>query len=340
MWTRSTAVQVCAYALLFVPMLCPNEAAAQPTGGAALARALFTEGRELVAQGNYPQACPKFEESLRLDPGIGTQFNLADCWEHLGRTASAWALFLDTAAAAQAAVQPERADVARARALALEPSLPRLVLHVTTTTPPAQITLDGAVMGEPTWGTPIPVDPGPHAITWRESTGVTGARQVEVLAGGHLLVDIPEAVSPPSTPAGAPPRAEPRADVAAVDDGDSRRTWALALGAVGILGLGVGTGYTVAFHSANGAAEAICPERRDCAPGDTARWQDHVDDAETARRNLFIGFGVGTLAAAGAAVLYFAAGKAAGPETVGRAEWRPSVGADLRSAGLELLGQW
>jgi serine/threonine-protein kinase len=295
----------------------------------------------LVAQGNYPKACPKFEESLRLDPGIGTQFNLADCWENLGRTASAWALFLDTAAAAQAAVQPERADVARARAVALEPSLPRLVLHVRATTPRVHVTLDGAVMAEPTWGTSIPVDPGPHAIAWREPTGLTGAQRVEIAAGQRRVIEVPAPLTPPSTQASVPTQTQTREAVTPVDDDDgSWRSFALALGAVGIVGVGVGTGYSIAFHSANGAAEAICPERENCAPGDTQRWQDHVDDAKSARRNMFIGFGVGTLAVAGAAVLYLTGRDVSSAETVGSTYWQPNVGADLRSVGVELLGQW
>ena len=51
---------------------------------------LFAEGGKLVADGDHTAACPKFEESFHLDPGIGTGFNLADCWEHIGRTASAF----------------------------------------------------------------------------------------------------------------------------------------------------------------------------------------------------------------------------------------------------------
>src|SRR5215831_11151206 len=81
----------------------------------AAARVLFGEGRRLAGTGDYAGACPKFEESFRLDPGIGTGFNLADCWEHLGRTASAWGRFLGVAAAAKAAGQTEREQVARAR---------------------------------------------------------------------------------------------------------------------------------------------------------------------------------------------------------------------------------
>src|SRR6185312_13224264 len=101
----------------------------------AAARALFFEARRLVAAGNYAAACPKFEDSYRLDPGIGTSFNLADCYEHSGRTASAWARFLDVAAATKAAGQLDRERVARARAAALEPKLARMTLKVEAKVP-------------------------------------------------------------------------------------------------------------------------------------------------------------------------------------------------------------
>ena len=84
----------------------------------ATATMLFNEARRLVAAGRYPDACPKFEESQRLDPGIGTQFNLADCYEHTQRIASAWALFLDVASAAGGTGQLARENVARRRAAA------------------------------------------------------------------------------------------------------------------------------------------------------------------------------------------------------------------------------
>lgn len=49
--------------------------------------------RGLVQKGDWAAACPKFEESERLDPGIGTLYHLADCYEHVGRLATAWGLF-------------------------------------------------------------------------------------------------------------------------------------------------------------------------------------------------------------------------------------------------------
>src|SRR5688572_18113756 len=45
------------------------------------ARKLFKEGRSLAAEGRHAEACPKFEQSLQLEAGVGTRFNLADCYE-------------------------------------------------------------------------------------------------------------------------------------------------------------------------------------------------------------------------------------------------------------------
>src|SRR5678816_498104 len=66
------------------------------------AQALFDQARELTRQGRFAEACPKLQESNRLDPGIGTQFHLADCYEQSGRIASAWAAFLEVASQARA----------------------------------------------------------------------------------------------------------------------------------------------------------------------------------------------------------------------------------------------
>ena len=97
--------------LLLVGALLPAALRAAEVDEAA-ARVLFMEGRKLAASGDYPAACTKFEASYQLDPGIGTNFNLADCYEHTGRIASAWARFLDVAAATRVANQPERERVA------------------------------------------------------------------------------------------------------------------------------------------------------------------------------------------------------------------------------------
>src|SRR5207245_1481079 len=51
----------------------------------ATAQALFDEGRKLAQAGRFVEACPKFEESLLLDPGIGNWFKLANSSPQLRR---------------------------------------------------------------------------------------------------------------------------------------------------------------------------------------------------------------------------------------------------------------
>src|ERR1019366_2385006 len=61
----------------------------------SVATQLFEEGRALLRQGNVAAACPKLEESERIDPGGGTLLNVALCPEQLGRKATAWVEFTE-----------------------------------------------------------------------------------------------------------------------------------------------------------------------------------------------------------------------------------------------------
>ena len=114
-------------ALLVVLAAANSVAQASPT-----AEALFQEARALVEKGRYQDACLKLAESHRLEPAVGTQFNLADCYEHIGRTASAYAMFHEVAAIARAAGKFERERGARDRATSLEPKLARVRIVVTS----------------------------------------------------------------------------------------------------------------------------------------------------------------------------------------------------------------
>ncbi|HEY3593994.1 MAG TPA: hypothetical protein VGL13_08970, partial [Polyangiaceae bacterium] len=178
-----------ALSMASVPFTLTVTAAAQGRSDPAAARALFTEARQLAGEKKFDQACPKFEESQRLDPGIGTLFNLADCWDRIGRTASAWARFLDVAAAARGAGQAERERVARDRASKLEPKLSRLTLQVQSPASGERVSKDGVDIGAAEWGTPVPSDPGDHVIeatapgkkAWKTTTALaTGGAKVVV----------------------------------------------------------------------------------------------------------------------------------------------------------------
>ena len=62
------------------------------TADQAAAEILFQEGIHLLDEKKFAEACPKLEESVRLERAPGALLNLAACYEGLGKTASAWAL--------------------------------------------------------------------------------------------------------------------------------------------------------------------------------------------------------------------------------------------------------
>jgi hypothetical protein len=136
------------------------------SGSSVAAQALFDEAKRLIQQGDAAAACPKLEESERLEPGIGTKLNLANCYEKVGRTASAWILYLEVESDTKRNGQVERQTMAHNRAAALQPKLS----HVTINVPPASrvpglvVERDGVAVGAAQWGLSIPVDPGAHTV--------------------------------------------------------------------------------------------------------------------------------------------------------------------------------
>jgi hypothetical protein len=222
----------------------------------AVAQSLYDQGRKLAAQNNYAEACPKLEESERLDPTAVTQFWLADCYEHAGRTASAWSSFLDLAATARRTGGPkaeEREKVAKDRANAIAPKLTQLAISVpdAVKVPGLVIKRDGEAVHSGQWGSPVPVDPGNHTIeasapgklTWTktedvEGVGQTVTIQVDPLGDTPIQVTAPAQGGAQSPGAqhevvNVPPKAEPARS-------SPLKTVGLVVGAVGIVGLGVG----------------------------------------------------------------------------------------------------
>lgn len=195
----------------------PGVATAQPAPGsnAAAAEALFDEARKLLDGGQVLEACAKFEASQKLDPGLGTLLFLGECYERAGRTASAWGRFREAASLA-AAAGDSRAEVAKARADALEPTLPKLNVTVDGTTPGLVVKLDGLEVAQASWGVALPADPGPHEIVgeapgyigWKKSIEVP-KEAVRVEVSVPPLLPDPEANKPKEAPAPIAPREEP-----------------------------------------------------------------------------------------------------------------------------------
>jgi hypothetical protein len=123
---RAAVVSAFALALTATAVAQPNEPPAPPNAGSKL----FDEGRELAKAGNYAEACAKFEQSYKLDDGVGTELNLADCKERLGHYYFAWTMFDE--AARRSTDNAARAKFARDRADALTGKLATVIVKIPT----------------------------------------------------------------------------------------------------------------------------------------------------------------------------------------------------------------
>ena len=85
---------------------------AQAPAPATRAEQLFRHARAMLAEKNYVDACPLLEQSHRLEPALGTLLNLADCFENIGRPASAYRAFTAAAEWASKNGETKRKEVA------------------------------------------------------------------------------------------------------------------------------------------------------------------------------------------------------------------------------------
>jgi hypothetical protein len=185
---------------------------AEPTADdRALATILFQEGRGLMAERRFLEACQKLQESQRLDPGGGTLLNLALCHEQEGRLARAWSEFNEAIGVARRGDRADRETEAAHHVAALEPRLSRLTIAV-----PAAAQVDGLViecdgreLGRGSWSTAIPVDGGEHTV--RATAQRREPFSAKIVIGPESdsrTVEIPVLASPnatPPLPAEAPP---------------------------------------------------------------------------------------------------------------------------------------
>jgi hypothetical protein len=304
----------CAALILVAATLWVPPASAQD---AAVAEVLFEQGRALMQQGRYDEACPKFDESQRVAPSAGALLNLGECYAKLGKTASAWAAFKGAVGAAQGAGQTERESYARERARELEDKLVRLTVTVPAAVrvPGLAITRDGVDLGSAVWGTPVPTDPGVHELVavapgkkpWKRSVRMSPESKLESVTVPPLEDQTGHAPEPPPASITRPAATD------APSQWPAQRTAAIVVGAVGIAGVGVGTFFGVNALGAKSDASAHCPTTVTCDAEGFARGKD-AHAAATASTILFL---VGGAAVGVGAVLWLTAPSAAPGPTVG-----------------------
>lgn len=218
-------------ALLIVAAGGAAPAAAQSASDSA--QALFDEGVKRMAQGDYRAAVARFEESYKQEPALGTRYKLAIAYEKLGRFASALAAWKEVADRLEQAGEKEKAREAKKLADNLVPKLAHLQVIVAPeamSTDGIVIKCDGVAIGRAAWGTSVPVDPGEHRIIASAPQKKTWEKSITAQGGGapvEVRVPLLEGTPPPVPPS---------------EGLSGQRIAALVAGAVGVVGLGVGSG--------------------------------------------------------------------------------------------------
>lgn len=262
------------------------------------AESAFRAAKELEKAGNLADACPLYEASYRDDPQLGALLNLANCHEHLGRTATAWVEYSDALELATRK-NDTRADYARQRLADLEPRLSRLRIDA-----PTGVTVErNGTDVSPLLHQDLVVDPGTYVIRATQPGKQTWETTIQIAEPGHTVrIEVP-ALTEPERP--APPRAEPLvATPSPLREAPAPRRrplLALTLGTVGLGAAAVGLGFGAHARAQWAASRENCDEHNVC--NDTG-----VDQIAAARSAASVatwttGVGVAVLVAAGVAWL-------------------------------------
>lgn len=304
------------------------------------ADALFREARALMKAGDFESACPKLEESYRLDPAAGTAVNLGDCFEKTGKVGSALLAYQDARKlilAGDPRIKPMEAQIA-----ILDGRAPRVTITRATGAPRGtKVKLDGRNIDAADFGKALVVNPGRVVIAvvapgreraLHELRLEEGQSRKVVAEVGEPLDDSPETEATP-TSQDTDPEVAPSTKVDSSDTGGSQRMVGYIMGGAGVIALGVGTAFWLRASSKDEeATDAGCTSTT-CPAG---RPQELSDSADGARRTANWSAGLGALALVGGVVLVLTS--PSGKEDAARLRLSPGV--MFGGAGAELGGTW
>jgi hypothetical protein len=321
-----------AVSLAIFVLLYASPAAAQPSDNKTLAEQLFNQGRELAKANNWTAACPKFEASLRYDAALGTKLNLATCYEHVGKLASAWGIYRDAAEMAAKVGDVKRREYALTQASALEPRLPKLTIAAPADTPTGLIvTRDGTAVDAAGLGTALYVDPGKHTITASAPGFKTITREITIDEAKSDTLALPALEPAPQEPKPV----DGPAPVAPIDSPPRTRKFVgIGVAAGGVVIAGVGLVFGAKARSSLDSAQTLCGDDLVCrSDADFMRGKKLISEARTQATVSTVLVAAGGVAVAAGLVVWLTAPRGHSVET---ARLVPAVSAD--SVGIALSG--
>jgi len=312
----------------------PLEAWAAPSAvDRTMAQSLFDDARRLMSEGNYKAACPKLEESNRLDPSGGTLLNLALCREQEGKLATAWTHFKQALSAAKRDDRADRIQAAEEHLAALEVRVPSITVVVAEPRADQEVWVDGASVGRSAWGTRMSLDPGKHEVSSRAPGTPTWSQSLELDPGSNVRLEVPPFAAGASDGAPAGPKPEDKPHEAAASGGSSTLGWVIA--GTGVVALGVGSVFGARAISKQNQSEDECPTPKTCSPDGVA----YGNQANTAAWVANIGIGLGLVGVATGTYLILTSSKSSGAQARSGAPVL-RVGAGPSSARVSLEGRF
>lgn len=294
----------------------PRGAWAQDSTDQQAGLALEKDARALMEQRQFDLACAKLDESARLLRTAGAAYNLGECYTHTEplRAASALLSFSKAEALASKAGDGDLAAKARNRIKDLESKLARIALKVSDHHAAGlAIRIDGGdPLPESVWQTPLPVDPGQHAIEatapgkqpWHTKLVIPPSAATTTILVEDLTDETPR--TSPNVVAGQPSPARPLPAIETPREsrGQGQRTLGLVVGGAGIVGVVVGSVFGAMAISKNSDSKALCdpanPNVCDAGKGG----KELRDSALHAAMGSTVAFALGLAAVAGGVVLY------------------------------------
>ncbi len=287
-----------------------GRARAQTSGDHDVAVAEFKEARRYIESGDCARALGHLERSIAREPSVGGRMSIAECLDASDPT-KAWRSLADAALLAYTN-HDDRLSQAEARMIALERRVGTFHLGLS----PADLSrpgLDVRVDSRPIdrfhlrRGI-VAVESGEHLVEASAADRGTFTAKVRApVPGASMLVpiELPEraplsSVAPVVPVVVGPARPDP-SDEARV----TRRTIGFTLGAVGIVGLGVGAAFGIVALGRAADLDAACGgDRARCTrpPSSVSTLRDSGTTAATASTISFIAGGVAL--ATGAALVF------------------------------------
>ena len=265
----------------------------------------FEEGRALMKAGRPAEAIPKFLASLDAEKTTAALLNLADAYEKVGKTASAYKRFRELAASKE--IDSARAEEAKRRADVLAAKLS--TIHLVT--PPESQGLPVTIDGEAVSATgSIPIDPGHHSLRV-ERKGDSKIQLFEIAES-----DRDKAIEVPSLPVVANIAPPPLLPPSSPPPNDSLRPASYVVGGVGVLGLVAGGVLGVVALGKASSLKDACATYPSCPSAQRADLESRDDSARTFGTASTIAFVAGGVILAGGVVLYLVA-----PASERRAGW-------------------